>query len=124
MNSSRDINSDTKWVIFNRLALVPILKQMTHPAALIVVPVYKSPRNSLKYEIERLLAFFNEKMNVVSHQAVSIDLISTNVFVCTQCFEEFLRILSILKYGLFVDSAQYNVIDPRCAFLPCLSWHG
>ena len=60
---------------------------------------------------------------MVPHQAISIDLIMRNLFICLQLAQKAIIILIIIENLLPVDPPQHHMIDSRIAFYPRSSWH-
>ena len=70
-------NSEKITVILYSFALISILKQMTCTLVFSVIPIYKTCSNASEYLFQRFPSFFEQQMNMIRHQAPSIEIKST-----------------------------------------------
>jgi hypothetical protein len=62
-------------------------------------------------------------MNMITHQAIRQNFVSTLLFILIQRLQKHLMIFCILKDRLLVDPPQYHMIDSRFTLQPSRSWH-
>ena len=91
------------------------------PAAVVIhiVPEHEFTANSFDYRADRLVLFFNEKVNVVAHKTVRIQFKLADLLAILQRKNKLLVILLAGKYLLLVYAAQHNVVYSAFAFLSC-----
>ena len=88
-----------------------------------IVPINKSAANAFEDQIKRLFSFLQKEMNMVSHQAVGIELVLAHFFAFPQNRQKTKIVFFVFKYLLLVDPPQHNVVDAGGAFLSLRSWH-
>jgi hypothetical protein len=96
---------------------------MSDPTILQIIPVDEACPDSFENLSQILFPFFDQKMNMIGHQAICVHRIAANVLVLLQQGKEPLIILFILKYLLLIDSTEYDMIDPCAALFPLCSRH-
>ena len=104
-------------VVLHCLAFVTAFKQRA--ASLIAAVVAKNvPGAQSSHDLVdglAFLAFPQQQVQVVRHEAVRKQLETAQVFVLTQAFQEGPAVLFIMKNPLIVGTACYNVIDAGSA---------
>jgi len=56
-------------------------------------------------------------MDMITHQAVCIYFILADIYVGLKLFKEVLVVFIILKYPLFIDTSEDNMVNPGATFL-------
>jgi hypothetical protein len=76
-----------------------------------IVPVHKGTAHTLKNRFQRSRTRPNQKMNVISHEAIGMYFKMINGFVMRKKMDICKIILFLIKNLLPVYPAQYNMID-------------
>ena len=106
-----------------RLRPIPVLKQMSFSVVLGVVSVHKAAADPAKDLIEPFLFLFDQKMDMVAHQAIRIQLKAADELYVPKNRQEFFIVLPVFKNLLSVDSPEHNMINSAFALFSGRSRH-
>ncbi len=110
-------------VIFNRLTLKPVPKQMPCSLILRVISIQGACTDSPYDCIQRLFSFMQYPMNMIRHQAITIQPIAIFIPIFFQCLQKPSIILIIFEYLLPVDPPQHDMMDAAVASFSAPSRH-
>lgn len=95
----------------DRTAFIARLKEDADSRVFLVIPVYEAGDDMLKNLIKRHRPRFDQKMDMVGHQAVGDDFVITKALILVQSFQKLIIIVIIFENPLLVYTAINNVID-------------
>lgn len=112
-----DIPDNNKKLIFavDWPAVESGLKESSDTLVFFVVPVNEAGRDVLKDPSQGHCPCFNNKMNMIGHQAVSENFITAFGLKFTENRQKLAVIIFVLKYSLFVNAAINYMINSKRA---------
>ena len=110
-------------VAVDRRALKRGLEEAADALAFPVVPVDKAGDDALENAPERDLAGLDDEVNMVSHQAVSEDLVAADRLVPAEDFQKLFKVFLIFENILLVDAAIDDVVNTEGTDFALGSWH-
>lgn len=103
--------------------LVSALKYVADVPVAPVVPLAVSRQHTLHYSPDRLLSPLDEQMNVIGHQAVSIDKETCLLFLSCEKREKFQVVFVVVKDILTIVTPRDDVIQTTLDLQPSLPCH-
>ena len=110
-------------VAVDRRALKRGLEEAADALVFSVVPVDKTGDDALENAPERDLAGLDDEVNMVSHQAVSEDLVAADRLVPAEDFQKLFKVFLIFENILLVDAAIDDVVNTEGTDFALGSWH-
>ena len=110
-------------VAVDRRALKRGLEEAADALVFPVVPVDKAGDYALENAPERDLAGLDDEVNMVSHQAVSEDLVAADRLVPAEDFQKLFKVFLIFENILLVDAAIDDVVNTEGTDFALGSWH-
>lgn len=83
-----------------------------------VVPVHKAAVDPAENWIESFPFLFDQKMDMIAHQTIRIQLKAADELYVIESRQEFFIILPVFKNLLSVDSPKHSMIDSAFALFP------
>ena len=102
-----------------RFHLISVLKQMSFSVVLDVVPVHKAAADLAEDLIEPFPFLFDQKMDMIAHQTIRIQLKAADELYVIESRQEFFIILPVFKNLLTVDSPKHSMIDSALTLFGC-----
>ena len=109
--------------ILNGFAFIPILKQMSNPLILHIIPVDKTGTDSPKNLFEWLVPFANQYMNMIRHKTPCIKLITAYFLESFQFPKIFLVVFFIFKNTLTINATHNDMVYTSGTFYSCFPRH-